>query len=74
MLPPHRDSIFRFLSPEFPSFFTARKGIKNRHLLFKAGADFCYPIMRLNFWRKFGVNSLLRIQKIKQFQAFAAIS
>lgn len=19
---------------------------------FKAGADFCYPIMRLNFWRK----------------------
>ena len=42
---------------------------------FKAGADFCYPIMRLNFWRKwrkFGVNSLLRIQKIKQFQGFAA--
>ena len=48
---------------------------KNRHLLFKAGADFCYPIMRLNFWRKwrkFGVNPLLRIQKIKQFQGFAA--
>ena len=44
---------------------------------FKAGADFCYPIMRLNFWRKwrkFGVNPLLRIQKIKHFQGFAAIS
>ena len=43
----------------------------------EAGADFCYPIMRLNFWRKwrkFGVNSLLRIQKNKQFQGFAAIS
>gem|GEM_PF-916239 len=39
------------------------------------GPDFCYPIMRLNFWRKwrkFGVNPLLRIQKIKQFQGFAA--
>lgn len=32
---------------------------------FLAGADFCYPIMRLNFWRKFGVNPLLHIQKIK---------
>ena len=33
-----------------------------------------YPIMRLNFWRKwrkFGVNPLLRVQKIKQFQGFA---
>lgn len=41
---------------------------------FEAGADFCYPIMRLNFWRKwrkFGVNPLFRIQKIKQFQGFA---
>ena len=50
------------------------KSIQNRHLLFKAGADFCYPIMRLNFWRKWrkaGVNPLLRIQKIKQFQGFA---
>ena len=31
--------------------------------------------MRLNFWRKwrkFGVNPLLRVQKIKQFQGFAA--
>ena len=39
-----------------------------------AGADFCYPIMRLNFWRKwrkFGVNPLLHAQKIKQFQGFA---
>ena len=36
----------------------------------KAGADFCYPIMRLNFWRKFGVNSLSRTPKIKQFQGF----
>ena len=42
---------------------------------FEAGADFCYPIMRLNFWckwRKAGRNPLLRIQKIKQFQGFAA--
>ena len=44
-------------------------------LHFKAGADFCYPIMRLNFWRKwrkFGVNPLLPTQKIKRFQGFAA--
>ena len=51
-----------------------RKKVKSAPA-FKAGADFCYPIMRLNFWRKwrkFGVNPLLHTQKIKQFQGFAA--
>ena len=63
--------------PDTMTAATTRKGQKetqirkNRHLLFKAGADFCYPIMRLNFWRKFGVNPLLHTQKIKQFQGFA---
>ena len=49
---------------------------RDRHLLFEAGADLCYPIMRLHFWspwRKGGGKPLLRIQKIKQFQGFAAI-
>ena len=51
--------------------FCKRAFQKNRRLQ-KAGADFCYPIMRLNFGRKPGGNPLLRVPKIKQFQGFAA--
>ena len=50
---------------------------KNRHPLFSE-CRFCYPIVRLIFWRKwrkFGVNPLLRAPKIKDSCGFlAAIS
>ena len=45
---------------------------KNRHPLFSE-CRFCYPIVRFDFWRKFGVNPLLRAPKIKCSCGFQAV-
>ena len=45
---------------------------KNRHPLFSE-CRFCYPIVRFDFWRKFGVNPLSRAPKIKDSCGFQAV-